>query len=560
VDWVGQMERLKFMVNQITRRNPVKSRVKRILSQLFRSYKYLSLMAIAIILIFTINFPTLSAEKIEFNYNLLGFKILVKDLADFAQQGIISSHLNFYLKRIPTERRDDLRQFLNQSYDVDPILVYRYSRSSVGIKLLKRIGEIIQLPGQINGFYGLRAAVVQTAQSKSGINFISFLHQFPTNINLNLEGIIELVKQISNSEKDTQAFIANLNQHEAVTKSNLTNSKNIPNLAQAGKYKTNRINLNLYDQKRDRLLKTDLYLPQINSTSIPVIVVSNGLGANRDRFDELAFHLSSYGFAVVICDHPGSDRDRQKAFLKGLYRDNFDATDFINRPLDISYILDELALLNPKQFNNQLNLEQVGIFGYSIGGTTALSLAGANLDIERLATQCAQPLDLLNISTLYQCRAVELSRQKQSLKDERIKAAFMFVPFGNAMFSQAELNKVTIPMMWQVVDRDFLTSLLREQVPLFNDLTNSDRWLVISEKLPHSNVTLSKEQQSKQIKIFKIAKNYQNILSLVFFQNYIAQNQEYGKYLNLEFIQAIEEQPYKLHLITAKAKQSPEQQ
>ena len=518
----------------------------------FKKKKFGLLLAIAfLITTITFNSAVLSADKINFNYSLLGFKILVKDLSAFAKQGEISSSLNFYLKRISSQQRDELQKFLNQSYDVDPVLVYRYSRTSVGIKLLRRIGEIIQLPGNINGFYGLRAAVVQTAELESGTNLINFLRQFPTDIKLNLDGIIKLVKQISNSEKDTKEFINKIENNKVETKLNL---KNILDLSQLGQYKTVQKTLAINDKKRDRLLNTDLYLPQVKIDSIPVIVVSNGLGAKRDRFEELAQHLSSYGFAVAILDHPGSDRKRQKAFLKGLYQENFDAADYINRPLDISYILDELEILNQNQFNNKLNLKQVGIFGYSIGGTTALSLAGADIDFNRLKQECAKPLNLLNISTLYQCRAVELSKQSQSLKDERIKAAFMFVPFGNAMYSQAELNKVSIPMMWQVVDQDFLTSLLTEQVPLFNSLVNSDRFLVISEKLPHSNVTLSKEQQFEQGKIFQIAKNYQNILSLAFFQNYVAQNQEYSKYLKEEYIKAIEHQPHKLHLIRKKAR------
>ena len=516
----------------------------------FKRAKYSILFAIAFF-IATIYFSsvTLSAEKINFNYSLLGFKILVKDLAAFAQQGEISSSLNFYLKRISSEQKEDLKEFLNQSYDVDPVLVYRYSRTSVGIKLLEHIGEIIQLPGGINGFYGLRAAVVQTPQLNSETNFISFLQQFPTDIKLNLNGVLKLVKQISNSERDTKEFITKLEKIEAKTE-----LKNIPPLAQLGKYQTTKQTLKLYDKKRYRLLNTDLYLPQQNINNIPVIVVSNGLGAKRDRFEKLAIHLSSYGFAVVVTDHPGSDRQRQKDFLKGLYKENFDATDFIDRPLDISYILDELEILNQNQLNNRLNLERVGIFGYSIGGTTALSLAGANIDFDRLKQECDRSLNLLNISTLYQCRATELAPNQPSLKDQRIKAAFLFVPFGNFMYSQAELSKVSIPMMWQVVDRDFLTSLLTEQLPLFNGLINSDRHLVISEKIPHSNVTLSKKAQLAQGQKFQIAKNYQNILSLVFFQNYIAGDKEYTKYLSQEYIKAIEYQPYELHLISKKAK------
>ena len=125
----------------------------------------------------------------------------------------------------------------------------------------------------------------------------------------------------------------------------------------------------------------------------------------------------------------------------------------------------------------------------------------------------------------------------------------MFVPFGNVLFSQAELTKVSIPMMWQVVDQDFLTSLLTEQVPLFDGLINSDRHLIVSEKIPHSNVTLSKDQRSAKNQVFQIAKDYQSILSLVFFQNYIAQKREYKQYLKQEYLNHIAQNPYNLHLI-----------
>ena len=492
--------------------------------------------------------PAIPAERIDFNYSLLGFSLKVEDLAAFAETGEVSNSLNFYLKRIPPQQREKLQKFLQQSYNVDPILVYRYSRTSAGIKMLQRIGEIIQLPGNLNGFYGLRAAVVQAAASKSGINLVDFLKLFPTDIRLDLNELLELVEQVSAREEDTKEFIASLSADVAESKSSL---KDIPDLSSKGQYRVVKQTLELYDRSRDRTLNTDLYLPETKTNSLPVIVVSNGLGAKRDRFQEFANYLASYGFAVVIPDHPGSDRRRQKAFLRGLYRENFDATDYIDRPLDISYILDELEL-NSTRLGNKLDLQQVGVFGYSIGGTTALSLAGAELDFERLKQDCDRPLDLLNISILYQCRALELPPPQHSLKDDRIKAAFLFVPFGNSLFSKEELDKISMPVMWQVVDRDFLTSLLNEQIPLFNSL-GSERYLIVSEKIPHSNVTLSNQQYKSQAEAFDVAKTYQNILSLIFFKNYVAQQKEYRSYLSSEYIQAIEQQPYELHLIEEQA-------
>ena len=234
--------------------------------------------------------------------------------------------------------------------------------------------------------------------------------------------------------------------------------------------------------------------------------------------------------------------------IKGLHQENFDGTDFMDRPLDISFVLDNLATINKERFNNQIDVENVGIFGYSIGGTTALSLAGANIDYAQLAEDCDQTLDLTNISVLYQCRALEIESREKSLQDKRIKSAFLFVPFGKSLFSLATLDNVNIPMLWQVVDKDFLTSLTKEQLPLYNSLANSDRTLIISENLPHSTATLSKQRSATQQNESRIARKYQNILALVFFKSYLTPDQQYSQYLKDNFVKAITEAPYTLHL------------
>jgi predicted dienelactone hydrolase len=493
------------------------------------------------------NRPTIPAEKIDFNYSLLGFKLKVKDLATFAETGEVSDSLNYYFRYIPDKQTQRLREFLRQSYDVDPVLVYRYSRTSAGIKMLQRIGEIIQLPGQINGFYGLRAALVQTAQSPEGINFIDFLQRFPTDVQLNLGELLQLVKQVARGEEETKEFIASLAEQK-IEPNNIQKNIKFRDLSESGNFQVTKQTLEFYDPQRDRHLVTDLYLPQNKTEKISIIVVSNGLGAKRDRFEELAGYLVSRGFGVVIPDHPGSNHARQKAFVQGLYQENFDATEYLDRPLDISYVLDQLEQLNGDRFDNQLNLEQVGFFGYSIGGTTGLSLAGAEFDLNQLAQDCAQPLDLMNISILYQCRALELPKNQPSLQDNRIKAVYLFVPFGHSLFGKLKPNKTSIPIMFQVVDQDFLTSLLEEQVPLFDSL-GKNSYLVVSEKLPHSNVTLAKKAQSTQSAASQVAKTYQNLLSLVFFQSYIVGDSNYIPYLSSDYLQAIAQKPYNLHLL-----------
>jgi predicted dienelactone hydrolase len=510
------------------------------------SQRNILITVITIAGIITFQSPSYPADHIYFNYSLLGFKIKVEDLELFAQEGKITRQLNFYLKRISSEQQKQFQEFLQLNYDIDPVLVYRFSRTSVGTKMLERVGQILQIPHNTNGFYGLRAAAVQTAAEPEGVNIVSFLKHFPTDLKLNLPELLKGLKQLSQNRKETKKFISNLEQKNKNNNTSI-NLDELKKLSELGTFSVNKQTLELYDNQRDRQIITDLYLPQ-NSTSNPVIVISNGLGAKRDRFKELATHLASHGFAVVIPDHPGSDRNRQKAFLQGLYRENFDSSEFIDRPLDISYILDKIEQFQAENPQEQLNLNQVGIFGYSLGSTTALSLAGAEIDFSRLETKCSEQLNLLNISTLYQCRALELPKQRQSLKDERIKAAYMFVPFGNNLFGDKELKKIDIPTLWQTVDRDFLTSLLYEQLPAFNSLSQSDRYLVVSEKLPHTNVTLGNNASESQQKTSKIAKKYQNILSLSFFRTYVAEKSEYRNYLQPKSVNEIAQPPYNLHI------------
>jgi predicted dienelactone hydrolase len=504
----------------------------------------IAIASLGIILI--LQFPLNSAERIKFNYGLFGFKVEVADLELFAEKGIVTDRLNFYLKRIAPEQREKFQDFLQQSYDVNPVLVYRFSRTSVGIRMLKRLGEMMQIPEDINGLYALRAGLLKAAVD-SEVNFVEFLKNVPTDIQLNLAEILKQVKQISRIERDAKNFISTLKQQETVS-SKQVGTKVFPDLSVLGKFKTKQETIELYDKKRDRTIISDLYLPKQLVNKTPIFVVSNGLGAERKRFAELANYLASYGFAVAVPEHPGSNYRRQKDFIKGLYQENFDATDYFNRPLDISFILDSLTEINQNQFDNKLDVKNVGIFGYSIGGTTALSLAGAEIDFPHLQEACQENLDLANISILYQCRALEMRSRAVSFKDERIKAAFLFVPFGKSLFSETQLEKVTIPLFWQVVDKDFLTSLIQEQLPLFTALKNSDRYLVISERLPHSTAILSKQRSASQQNESRIARKYQNILSLVFFKKYLTEEKEYGDYLNNNFIKEITEAPYTLHL------------
>ncbi len=168
---------------------------------------------------------------------------------------------------------------------------------------------------------------------------------------------------------------------------------------------------------------------------------------------------------MALIDHPGSDRERLRDFYNGLESENFEAAEYIDRPKDVSFVLDELTRINESTFSGQLNPSQAGIFGYSFGGTTALALAGTQIDRDHLQQECDTRSSLFNISLLYQCRALDFpaAATDTMLKDERIKAVYVFVPFSRSLYGPEGMANVTGPVMWEATDKDILTPLLREQ-------------------------------------------------------------------------------------------------
>jgi predicted dienelactone hydrolase len=501
--------------------------------------------------------PVQAAETISLSYGPLGFSIAVADLETFAQTGKADGSLGFFLKRFSPEQQNQIRAVLRSSYDINPVTVAQFTYTSSGEQLLQEAGELVRTPNRQNGFYGIRSASILAAADPEGLSIINWLRLFPTDIQINLGNVLQFQRHIASLLRQTKQSVAELEQQSealAASEGSIDYAAR-PDLRQLGNFPVSMQTLTFYDASRDRSLTTDVYLPnQPDRVRIPTILVSNGLGARRDRFMELAQHLASHGFAVVVPDHPGSDRQRLQDFYRGLYRENFAAEEFIDRPLDISFLLDQLEQLNQTEWQQRLNLHQVGVFGYSFGGTTALSLAGATFDFDQLQQDCDTQIAITNISLLYQCRALELPRSIPELKDDRIKAVYLFLPFGRSLFGQTGISQVNIPVLWEATNEDFLTPLVIEQLPAFSWLSAPNQYLVVSNGLPHARITLdlingltNQERDWQQLRL--IIQNYQNALSLAFFKAHVAAEEPYFVYLKASYAQALTEQPYTLSFV-----------
>ena len=165
-------------------------------------------------------------------------------------------------------------------------------------------------------------------------------------------------------------------------------------------------------------------------------------------------------------------------------------------------------------------------------------------------------MEVLNVSLLLQCRALELNPQKYSLKDDRIGALFVLDPVNSSLFGKTGLSQVQLPVLWGSGTEDKITPIVLEQANSFTWLTTPDKYLVVTEGANHVNINFDAVNKTAFTSIEELIRpdpevvvGYANALGLAFFQTHVADRAEYSSYLQASYAQAISEQPFNLSLV-----------
>jgi predicted dienelactone hydrolase len=220
--------------------------------------------------------------------------------------------------------------------------------------------------------------------------------------------------------------------------------------------------------------------------------MSHGFAADRRFLRYLAYHLASYGLTVVSVEHPGSNiqallRTAQDWRINNL----LPAEEFVERPKDISFILNELTALNNnlnQEFRGKFNTNNVTIIGHSFGGYTALALAGARLypSITRQVCQSLAPLERSPADWL-QCAVTKLPYKQMSFRDYRIDRAIVLNPIVGSLFS-SDISSITIPVLMLSSTEDGITPIIEHQLQPFEQLAG-EKYLIIAKGATHMSVT-----------------------------------------------------------------------
>ncbi|MBO2011455.1 alpha/beta hydrolase family protein [Hymenobacter negativus] len=170
----------------------------------------------------------------------------------------------------------------------------------------------------------------------------------------------------------------------------------------------------------------------------PLVVISHGRGSSPFVYRTLAHYLARQGFVVGLPEHPGNNR-----------RDNtWEGTtqNLVARPSHLRLAIQQL--FKNQLFARVLKPDGIGVIGHSMGGYTALALAGG--------TPTAFPHE--TVDGQEQLIAV--------VADTRIKALVLLAPATVWFRAQGALHGVDVPMLLLTAEKDEYTPFFHSQIVL----------------------------------------------------------------------------------------------
>lgn len=238
-------------------------------------------------------------------------------------------------------------------------------------------------------------------------------------------------------------------------------------------------------------------------------------------------HLASHGFVVVG--------------INGLdYYMPWDSN-LIDQPLDILFVLDQVAANPLEGLDGMIDAQQAGAMGYSFDGYNALALSGARVDPEFYLTECAKtPLrqhwvqfGYCSMSTAWDQfsthagEAITTSDDGlwQPMTDDRIRAVMPMAPEGVALFGQRGLSAVDRPTLIIGATDDVDCDYTHEAVYMLEHIGTADRRLISFVGQDH--YMIYNPEMVPRMAHFAVA----------FFGYYLQGRDDYASYFSQDFVE-----------------------
>ncbi|MEM9307107.1 MAG: alpha/beta fold hydrolase [Pseudomonadota bacterium] len=201
----------------------------------------------------------------------------------------------------------------------------------------------------------------------------------------------------------------------------------------------------------------------------PLVVISHGYPGNRFLMSPIAENLASKGYVTVSIDHPYSTYADQETFGDTL----------LHRPLDQRFVIDALAQ-RTDPLGAIIDINRVGVIGYSMGGYGALVFGGAGVTEEATEFTWGVPNGLL-------AQHLAGSETHEALIDSRVQAIVAIGPWGRnaGLWDTAGMAGLRKPTLLIAGSSDDV-SIYEAIRTLFDEAISVDRHLLTFENANHN--------------------------------------------------------------------------
>ena len=155
--------------------------------------------------------PAFSANKVKLIYGPFNGKISVDSLEKFATTGEMTREFRLYSKFVDRETLAQMRYWLNNRFECDRVVMYKFANSPEGEKFLQDLGTVIKTHPQRNGLYAIRSALIAAADEPSnsdGWTVIEAMQKFPTeDLQINTKQLFKLQKFWSENGNSNRAAL-----------------------------------------------------------------------------------------------------------------------------------------------------------------------------------------------------------------------------------------------------------------------------------------------------------------------------------------------------------------
>ncbi len=180
---------------------------------------------------------------------------------------------------------------------------------------------------------------------------------------------------------------------------------------------------------------------------LPLVVISHGNGGGMASHIDLALALASAGYVVAAPMHAGDNfQDPSASGSAALYSGR-------NRQLRVALE----HMLTQWQGHDAIDAEKVGAFGFSAGGFTVMTAAGAQPDMRLIAKHCAtSPEFICKVLDHYKSPLLNADAQagEPMQASPRIKAIVVAGPGLGFTLTPAALSAVKLPVQVWSGERD----------------------------------------------------------------------------------------------------------